>query len=250
MEIYLKNRRVQHAGLTCNLPVQKTIEKTSQMIRQQTRGSNYYGSLSKKRDRDEWARICDGEESIKGQKEMGKTAAFQEWPNSWQHQTRNFTLRHRATADPEIWGAAYFITDKLTGRKRVSLRGTLCAIHKNLKRAQSSLAMHIRSEHISFNSYLYRRKVPGVDNPRYPCGYISQNDKHMIMVCPLWSKGRTRVWRKAKNRSFEAMMSNPEDIERITQLILEQGWIEQFRLAGEVEAQLKQREDSRRSTLR
>ena len=142
---------------------------------------------------------------------------------------------------------AHFITDKLTGRKRVSLRGTPCAIHKNLKRAQSSLAMQIRSEHIGFNSYLYRRKVPGVDNPRCPCGYISQNVKHMIMACPVWSKGRTKVWRKAKNRSFEAMMSNPEDIERITQWILEQGWIEQFRLAGEVEAQLKQREDSRRN---
>lgn len=93
MEIYLKNRRVQHAGLTRDSAVQGTIEKTCQMIRQQTRGKSRQESLSKERDREEWARICCGEESIKGQKEMGKIAAFQEWKNSWPQLHRNRTLR-------------------------------------------------------------------------------------------------------------------------------------------------------------
>ncbi|KAI1007571.1 hypothetical protein K3495_g646 [Podosphaera aphanis] len=66
------------------------------------------------------------------------------------------------------------------------------------------------------------------------------------MASPLWSEGRTDIWRKAKSRSFEAMLNSPEDIGRITQWILDQGWIEQFRLAGEVEAQIKQREDSQK----
>ncbi|KAI0999646.1 hypothetical protein K3495_g8552 [Podosphaera aphanis] len=66
------------------------------------------------------------------------------------------------------------------------------------------------------------------------------------MACPLWSEGRTDIWRKAKNGSFEATLSSPEDIGRITQWILDQGWIEQFRLAGEVEAQIKQREESQK----
>ncbi|KAI0994032.1 hypothetical protein K3495_g14152 [Podosphaera aphanis] len=148
MGIYLKNRRVQHAGLTRNSPVQGTIEKTCRMIRQVTRGGVNNRTLSKEKDRVEWSRICSGEESIKGQKEMGKTAAFQEWANSWPQRTQYLTREYRATAD----------------------------------------------------------------------------------------------------RSFVAMMNNPEDLGRITKWILDQKWLEQFRLAGEVERLVLERGERRQLT--
>ncbi|KAI1004605.1 hypothetical protein K3495_g3605 [Podosphaera aphanis] len=184
MGIYLKNRRVQHAGLTRNSPVQGTIEKTCRMIRQVTRGGVNNRTLSKEKDREEWSRICSGEQSIKGQKEMGKTAAFQEWANSWPQRTRYLTRKYRATADPEVWNAAKFFTDKNTGRQKMTLRGTPSNLHQNLTRAQSSIAMQIRTEHIGLKSYLYRRKVPGVDNPR--C--VTLHSKEPIVM----ASGRTR----------------------------------------------------------
>ena len=153
-------------------------------------------------------------------------------------------LRKRPTADPEVWNAAKIYTDR-SGREKLNLRGTPFQIHKSLKRAQSSIAMQIRSEHIGLKSCLYRRKVPGVDSPNCLCGYHSQNVKHAIMACPQWAKGRAEVWRKSKSRSFEEMMNSPEDIGRITQWILDQGWLEQFRLAGEVEREVKEREEKR-----
>ena len=113
---------------------------------------------------------------------------------------------------------------------------------QHLTRAQSSIAMQIRSEHIGLNAYLYRRKVPGVDEPSCPCGYPSQNAKHMIMMCPQWTKGRGDVLRKAKNRTFEAIMESPEDMGRITKWIQGEGYIEQFRLTREVEAAAEKRE--------
>ncbi|KAI1003156.1 hypothetical protein K3495_g5049 [Podosphaera aphanis] len=241
MEIYLKYRRVQHAGLTRNSPVQETIEKTCRKIGQVTSGGGNRGSLSKEKDRVKWARICSGEESIKKQKEMRKTAAFHEWANSWPQQTRDVTRRYRATAVPEVWSAAKFHINKNTGAQKMSLRGTLSKLHDNLTRAQSSIVVQIRSEHSGLKSYLFRRKVPGVDNPRYPCGYPSESVKHAVMACPLKANGRAEVWRKAKNRSFEVMMNNPEDLGRITQWILDQGWFEQFRLTGEVERRRPER---------
>lgn len=123
MEIYLKNRRVQHAGLTRNSPVQVAIEKTCRMVRQQAGGKGSRESLSKERDREEWSRICCGEVSIERQKELGEIAAFREWKNSWPHQNRNVNLRQRPTADPEVWNAAKIYTDK-SGREKLSLRGT------------------------------------------------------------------------------------------------------------------------------
>lgn len=41
----------------------------------------------------------------------------------------------------------------------------------------------------------------------------------MIMVCPKWAKGRGEILQKARTRTFEIMMNNPEDIARITQWI-------------------------------
>ena len=105
---------------------------------------------------------------------------------------------------------------------------------------KSFIIIIIIIEHIGLNSYLYRRKVPGVENPRCQCGYPTQNAKHMVMACPKWARGRGDVLRLAKNRSFEAMMNSPDDMARITQWILTQGWIEQFRLSSEVEAAVKE----------
>ena len=123
----------------------------------------------------------------------------------------------------------------------MNLKGTPSAIHQNLKRAQSSIATQIRSEHIGLNAYLHRRNVPGVEDPRCQCGYPSQNAKHMVMVCPQWAQGRGEGLRKARNRSFEAMMDNAEDVGRRTKWIQREGWIEQFRLTRAVEAVMEER---------
>ncbi|CCU74263.1 hypothetical protein BGHDH14_bgh03408 [Blumeria hordei DH14] len=117
----------------------------------------------------------------------------------------------------------------------MNFKDTPLRIHRNLTRAQSSVAIQLRSEHIGLNSYLSRRKVRGVEKPSCPCGYPSQNVKHMVLACPQWANGRGGFLRQAKDRSFEAMMNSPEDMARITQWILNKGWIKQFRLAGEVE---------------
>lgn len=96
----------------------------------------------------------------------------------------------------------------------------------------------MRSEHIRLNSYFFRRNVPEVESPKFPCEYPSQNKKHTIMSCPLWSKGRGELTKRAKNRSFVAMMNSLSEIDRITEWITKEGWLEQFRFAGAVEKSL------------
>ncbi|KAI1003603.1 hypothetical protein K3495_g4607 [Podosphaera aphanis] len=76
------------------------------MIKQQGKGKDNHRRSSKEKDIEEWSRICYGEGSIKGQKELGKIAAFREWENTWPHQSRNEALRQRPTADPEAWNAS------------------------------------------------------------------------------------------------------------------------------------------------
>ncbi|KAI1004857.1 hypothetical protein K3495_g3360 [Podosphaera aphanis] len=239
IEIFLKQRRVQHAGLLDKLPVQQTIQAACKKIKSSTWGRRSTHASNRSKDVAEWTRICGKEKSKGRQKEAEKIAAFEEWEKSWTGLHRVQHSTHRTPADPKLWKAATITIDKNTGRKKMTDRGTPSNIHQNLSRAQSSIAIQMRSEHIGLNSYLHRRKVPGVANPKCQCGYPSQNVKHMVLACHQWAEGRGEILRQAKDRSYEAMMKSPDDVARITQWILNKGWFEQFRLAREVEAVLK-----------
>ncbi|KAI1002618.1 hypothetical protein K3495_g5582 [Podosphaera aphanis] len=165
MEIFLKYRRVQHAGLTRNTPVQQTTKKTCLTIRHQSKGNDNYVSFTKDKGREVRSRICGGEVSTKRQKELGKIGAYQKWGSSWSHQDSHGTRRHRTTADPEVWNAAKIYTDNKTGTKKMNFLGTPSQLHRHLKKSQSSITIQIRSEHIGFAAYLYGRNVPGVNEP-------------------------------------------------------------------------------------
>lgn len=238
IEIYLKQRRVQHAGLSDKLPVRRNITTASNRINPSVRGREEIHVKKRNSDVAEWNRICGREENISRQKAAGKIAAFQEWRNSWACQNN---IGHPTPANPETWKAANLTVNQYTGRKKMNLRGTPSEIHQNLSRAQSSIAMQMRSEHIGLNSYLHRRKVPGVESPKCQCGYPSQNVRHMVMTCPKWARGRGDILRKSKDRSYEAMIQSPEDVARITKWILDEGYLEQFCLVSQVEAVMREK---------
>ena len=184
IEIYLKQRRVQHAGLSAKLPVQETIRSTCKRIKLPANGRETPHALNKSKDIAEWTRTCGREKDKRRQKEAGKIAVFQEWKDSWTSQIRKHRPGRPASADPEHWKAANIFTDKQTGSVKMNFKDTPLRIHRNLTRAQSSVAIQLRSEHIGLNSYLSRRKVPGVEKPSCQCGYPSQNVKHMVSACP------------------------------------------------------------------
>lgn len=236
IHLYLKQLRVQYAQSSDNGLAQRTIQAACNKIQQaQGRGRRM---PQRQEDIDTWKRVPRGHpgESVKNK---ARRMAFQEWEASWKVQNRPQTTADRNPADPDIWKAATFTTDK-DGNQRMTFQGSPARIHSGLKRAQSSIAIQIRSGHIGFNAYLYRRRVPGIQSPQCQCGYPSQNAKHMIMCCPQWAKGRAEIWRQAQTRSFAAMMDSPEDVKRITQWILQEGWLQQFSLAEETEAILAQ----------
>ncbi|KAI0995820.1 hypothetical protein K3495_g12359 [Podosphaera aphanis] len=241
IEIYLKQRRVQYAGLSRNLPAQLAIKAACRKIKRSENESDDARVLIRQEDMALWLRICEGVDTQRQQNEACKRAAFQEWAHSWGRQKQNQRAGYQAAADPIIWRAANLNLDKKTGRPKMNYRGAPSKIHRNLSRAESSIATQIRSEHIGLNSYLFRRKVPNVETPSCQCGYQSQNVQHMVMVCPRWAKGRGELPRRSNTRSFKAMIDNPEDIARITKWIQMEGWLDQFLLTSEVEAIMKER---------
>ena len=228
IEIFLKQQRLQYLGRTKDLPVQKTIQSACNKIKLPRKGREDIRTVNRRIDLANWTGMCGEQQTKKTHTEIVKVMAYQEWAKSWAKQKQTQKPRQLATADSETWRAAKFYQSRESGRQKLSFQGSPFFLYHNPTRAQSSLAMQIRSENMGLNSYLHKRKVPEVSIPGCPCGYKSQNLKHMIMCCPRWSNGRAEIWGQAKDRSYEAMINNPGDIKRITQWILNQGWIEQY----------------------
>ena len=80
-----------------------------------------------------------------------------------------------------------------------------------------------------------------------PCcqsGYPFQNINHMVMSCPRRAKGRGELPRKSTIRSLEAMVNNVQDMTRIAPSSQKEAWLEQFRMTGEIEELIGQREEN------
>ena len=65
----------------------------------------------------------------------------------------------------------------------------------------------------------------------------------MVMFCPRWSNERGDFLRKSTTRSFTAMVNKDKDVTRIVQWIQKEGWLEQLRMIGEIEALIRRRDE-------
>ncbi|KAI1004900.1 hypothetical protein K3495_g3316 [Podosphaera aphanis] len=97
-ELYLKQRRFQHAGLSDKLPVRETITSACNRIKLPVQERDDIHDMNRSDNVAEWIRICGREEKPSRQKVAVKKAAFQEWKNSW---TRQKNSGHSTPANPE-----------------------------------------------------------------------------------------------------------------------------------------------------
>ncbi|KAI0997728.1 hypothetical protein K3495_g10462 [Podosphaera aphanis] len=112
IEIYLKERRVQYAGLSRNLPAQLAIKAACRKIKRSDNESDDARVLMRQEDMALWLRICEGVDTQRQQNEACKRAAFQEWAHSWGRQRQNQRAGYQAAADPIIWRAANLNLEK------------------------------------------------------------------------------------------------------------------------------------------
>lgn len=61
-------------------------------------------------------------------------------------------------------------------------------LHEGLAKAESALAIQIRTEVIGLANFLFKMRVPGVASPACGCGYHRQTAKHIIIDCPLYNR--------------------------------------------------------------
>ncbi len=128
--------------------------------------------------------------------------------------------------------------------------------HKMLRKAESSVAVQMRSGKIGLNAFLNRIRVPGID-PDCRCGWRRQDVKHILLFCPRSREDKPRLLAEAGTRDFQTMLTTTKGIRVAARWMVNSGWLNSFELASEqlqrsrlplgVEETIKPKKGARRS---
>ena len=121
-----------------------------------------------------------------------------------------------------------------TAAKEAAWDAKIDQLHTQLTKAQSALAIQIRTEKIGFRDFLYRRKVPNIDGPWCDCQREQQTAKHIIIRCSKYSPERSRVFTQAGTQDYMQMISTAKGLEAVTKWMIKARMLEQFSRAAEL----------------
>ncbi len=111
--------------------------------------------------------------------------------------------------------------------------------HSKLRKAESSMAVQLRSEKIGLNDFLYRMKVPGIRNAECSCGWRKQTVKHILLFCPELAKERRELIEQVGTSDYRQILTQKHGIRAAARWMIKIGRLDQFSLAQEQLARSK-----------
>ncbi|RAQ99830.1 reverse transcriptase [Stemphylium lycopersici] len=249
-KLYLQGLRYQYAGKTSAYPAQLVIQKAVNKIRSQCtrrhRQARPNPAPQKQQDLQKFKELT--EQLHLAQQEQDRRAQGRGSAASQGKKQQSLAERMAGL----LWKTEWTRTPQRPGTPKAlqQFGSHNYLLYSDLTRSEASIAIQIRSEHIGVRAYLHQRKVPGIEDKSCPCGYLSQNVEHRLLVCKEWSTGRGEWRARARNRNFQAMISNKGDLQRITRWIIHQGFLEQFSLTRETERWIEERKKEEESRKR
>ena len=120
---------------------------------------------------------------------------------------------------------------------RTAFRGGHLGLYKDLRKAESSVLIQMRTGKIGLNTFLHHRKVPGYESPICICGNGLQTPEHLFTNCTdprshsLTAMGYTTI------SEARAALSNPEKASKMAKNLLRSGWLREFRLSEKLRSE-------------
>ena len=106
-------------------------------------------------------------------------------------------------------------------------------LHQGLRKAESSLAIQLRTGKVGFAAFLHARRVPDVLSPACQCGWRRQDPKHVIVFCPNHALTRNRLYEEAGTQQYQEMLSTRKGLRAVARWVMREGLLHQFSLAKE-----------------
>ena len=101
-----------------------------------------------------------------------------------------------------------------------------------LRKAESSVAVQMRSGKIGLNAFLNKMRVPGID-PDCKCGWRKQDIKHILLFCPESHKDRPRLLAEAGTSDFQTMLTTVKESRAAARWMVNLGCLNSFEMASE-----------------
>jgi hypothetical protein len=107
-------------------------------------------------------------------------------------------------------------------------------LYSDMPKHQASALFLLRTEVLGLNGWLASINVPGI-RPNCGCGWATQTVHHVLMICPLYTASRANLVRRTDSEEMGRMLSTPEKAQATARWFIQQGILQQFNLAKEIE---------------
>jgi len=191
-DLQLTERLARHVERSRNLPSEQVIERAKTRIRNSLapkRGPRPHHTPTPKERKKAWCERTRNATEQRGENEEDtptgigwvKLHTRQQWGDRWK----------------KCRGKAKHLNPSLLCTNHEGI----LKIHKDLRRAESSLLTQLRTGVIGLNGFLHRTRVPGVESPECPCGHPWQDAPH-ILRCPDYDEGREAMFEAGGGRTL------------------------------------------------
>jgi hypothetical protein len=102
--------------------------------------------------------------------------------------------------------------------------------HEGLRKAESSLAIQLRTGRNGLDAFLFQARVPSVPSPICSCGRGRQTAKHVLIFCPR----HAGAWHELRDEQghlpdFSKLLGTAEGLRKTTKWVMQRGILGQFR---------------------
>jgi ribonuclease HI len=108
-------------------------------------------------------------------------------------------------------------------------------LHHGLKKWQSALLIQIRTEKIGLKDFLWKRKVPGFDDPGCDCSEGRQTVDHILLRCRTYNDIRRRVFGRGGRIDLRAILNEPKLVTKAIRFMEQTRLLGQFRSCDAVQ---------------
>lgn len=104
-------------------------------------------------------------------------------------------------------------------------------MHKNMKKAESTALVQLRTGRIGLAGFLSKRRVPDfIDKPGCRCGAERETPRHVLLECKEGMRGEAA--QRGREDEFQAALNTPEGALRAASWIIRSGRLGQFQVAS------------------
>ncbi len=225
IDLYLDSRLATFQTRLAGSKVEQFIENTCKQIQVKTR--NRRGRrVAQKRTvgeyRRDWARERENwiQERQPRQVRSEKERVLAAWKERWQE--KETTSQEQGRED--IWDQVKRPPDP-----------AILQLHTGLRKAESTVLVHLRTGRIGLRHFLKKARVPGYESDQCRCGTGQETPRHVLLDCPDEEERRESL-RESQGRrlDFKTLLDTNKGAQAASRWMIRTERIAQFQLAGQL----------------